>query len=187
MWFHKSTHRPVAFEDVEHMKARPRWEEDFEWVDVTKEWQHEDKQTIILGQSDLEKLLATDIQPYTTLQGYLEGMAMAEAQKRYENTPHLYAHLTMLQATIWEVEANKHMLNYTQRFIAYYSKATPGLSTEPVDLSTPAAAEETPVRNVTIKSGGNESTSRSHRRQVRLNKASRSYAKRARRGSGGPY
>jgi hypothetical protein len=185
MWFHKNTHRPVASENVEDMKSRPRWQEDFEWVDVTKEWQHEDRQVIILGQSDTEKLLTTDIQPYTTLQSYLEGMAMAEAQKRYENTPHLYAHLTMLQATTWEVEANRHMLNYTQRFTAYYSKATPGLSTEPVDFpTTPAAAEETPApppQVLTKPSAGKPSISLTVRRSARMMKAGRSAAKHARR------
>ena len=180
MWFHKNTHRPVAQADIERMKSLPRWEEDFEWIDVTQEWQHTDKEALYFGQTDLEKLLTFDLRPDTTLQAYLEGMAMAQAHQRYENTPHLRAHLTMLQATTWETEANKHMLLYRQHFIAYYSKATPGLSTEPVDLSTPAAAEETSERKVSIKSGGNESTSRSHRRQVRLNKASRSYANRAR-------
>ena len=178
MWFHKSTHRPVAFEDVERMKARPRWEEDFEWVDVTKEWQHEDRQVLIMGQSDLQKLLTTDIQPYTTLQGYLEGMAMAEAQKRYENTPHLYAHLTMLQSLIWEIEANRHMLNYTQRFIAYYSKVTVRAD-DPYEfpVETPAPPAQTPTKPVT----GNSSFSPTVRRAARLMKAGRSATKRARR------
>lgn len=176
MWFHKSTHRPVASENVEDMKSRPRWQEDFEWIDVTKEWQHEGRESIILGQSDLEKLLVTDIQPYTTLQGYFEGMAMVKAQKRYENTPHLSEHLTMLQATIWEVEANKHMLTYAQRFIAYYSKPTPDLKTEPFDFS----ALETPAPPAQTKRTGQPSTSRTLRRSVRMMKASRSAAKRAR-------
>ena len=138
MWFHKNTHRPVAEADIERMKSLPRWEEDFEWIDVTQEWQHTDKEALYFGQTDLEKLLTTNIQPYTTLQAYLEGVAMAQAQTRYENTPHLREHLTMLQATTWETEANKHMLLYRQHFIAYYSKATPGLSTEPIDFSTGA-------------------------------------------------
>ena len=177
MWYHKETRRPVAFEDIERMEAIPNWQELFEYLYPNREWQHNNKkQILIFGQADLEKLLTTDIRPYTTLQGYLEGKAMTEAQECYENVPHV----VNLQAGLdWEVEANKHMMVYRQYFTVYYSTPHADLKTEPFDLST-LEAPATPTPKASSAPTGGPSTSRSVRRSARMMKAGRSAAKHAR-------
>ena len=143
MWYHKKTLRPVAYEDIKRMEAIPNWQELFEDIYPQLEWQsNNEKEVLILGQADLEKLLTTDIRPYTTLQGYLAGTAMTAGQKRFENVPHVCNFQAGLS---WEVEANRHMLTYRQYFTVYYSKRRPGFKNEPFDLSTlEAQATATP-------------------------------------------
>lgn len=135
-----------------------------EWRDDCEDWEIADKQTLILGISDFNALLTTPIAPFTTFKEYLAAKAMNEATARYESSPKLCRHLTMLQAGVYDFECNRSLFIYTQHFLAYYRK--------PLPPSAPAPT-----------SPGGSSLTRSQRRGARMGRINRGNHKRLQRRS----
>ena len=151
-----------------------------QWRDDCDDWEVADKQTLIFGVDDFNILLTTEIQPFTTLKEYLQAKAMTEATRRYENSPELCKHLTMLQAGIYDFECSRHMFIYTQHFLAYYRKPLPAPPPAPEPLPPSALLRNPDTDNISTTTGGSSLT-RSQRNGARMGRINRAAHGRLRR------
>ena len=105
---------------------------------------------------------------------------MTEATRRYENSPELCKHLTMLQAGIYDFECSRHMFIYTQHFLAYYRKPLPAPPPAPEPLPPSALLRNPDTDNISTTTGGSSLT-RSQRNGARMGRINRAAHGRLRR------